>query len=221
VNADIQIQAIGPPQRDLLITMYNRFDPLGAALGLPPRTAEARHKWIGSALGQIVNVAAFSPAGDVVGHCFLAADKPGSAEIAVFVHQESRRRGIGAALLKKALERGWVAELGRVWAVTDSDNGAALRLLTSCGFALIQSAFGVAELDIDLPVPWTTREMLRPLRAFSFGGDGENVPGYTIGPDSPKGLFLQWARRRWESALMNNPAGVRNEIESTTDKEEL
>jgi hypothetical protein len=36
VNADIQIQAIGLPQRDLPITMYDRFDSLGAALGLPP-----------------------------------------------------------------------------------------------------------------------------------------------------------------------------------------
>ena len=27
MNADIQIQAIGPPQRDLVITMYDRFDP--------------------------------------------------------------------------------------------------------------------------------------------------------------------------------------------------
>jgi hypothetical protein len=76
VNADIQIRGIGAPQRDLLIAMYDRFDPLGAALGLPPRTAEARCDWIGSALGQKVNVAAFSPAGEVVGHCFLAADKP-------------------------------------------------------------------------------------------------------------------------------------------------
>jgi hypothetical protein len=59
VNAGIQIQAIDPSQRDHLITMYDRFDPLGAALGVPPQTAEARHKWIGSALGQIVNVAAF------------------------------------------------------------------------------------------------------------------------------------------------------------------
>jgi len=190
VNADILIQAIGPPQRDLLITMYDRFDPIGAALGLPPPTAEARHKWIGSALGQIVNVAAFSPAGEVVGHCFLAADKPGSAETAVFVHQESRRRGIGAALLKKALEWGWAAELGRVWAVTAGDNRGALHLLMSCGFRLIQPAFAVAELDIDLPVPWATREMPRPLRDLSFGGHGENVPGCTIGPDSPEELFL-------------------------------
>lgn len=157
MNADIQIQAIGPSQRDLLITMYDRFDPLGAALGLPPGTPEARHNWIRSALGQIVNVAAFSPAGEVVGHCFLVADKPGSAEMAVFVHQESRARGIGAALLKKALEWGWAAELGRVWAVTACDNRAALGLLRSCGFRLMQSAFAVAELDIDLPVSLATR----------------------------------------------------------------
>jgi GNAT superfamily N-acetyltransferase len=162
VNADIQIQEIGPPQRDLLITMYDRFDPLGAALGLPPPTAEARHEWIGSALGQIVNVAAFSPAGEIVGHCFLAADKPGSAEIAVFVRQESRRKGIGAALLKKALELGWAAELGGVWAVTAGDNRAALSLLMSCGFRLTQSASAVAELDIDLPAPWATRERFFP-----------------------------------------------------------
>ena len=189
MNADIQIQAIGPTQRDLLIAMYDRFDPLGAALGLPSLSAEARHEWIGSALGQIVNVAAFSPAGEVVGHCFLAADKPGSAEIAVFVRQESRRKGIGAALLKKALELGWVAELGRVWAVTAGDNRAALSLLMSCGFCLTQSASAVAELDIDLPVSWPTREMLRPLRDLSFGGHGEHGSGCTIGPDSPEALW--------------------------------
>jgi RimJ/RimL family protein N-acetyltransferase len=198
VNADIQIQAIGPRQRDPLISMYDRFDPLGAALGLPPRTAEARLEWIGSALGQIVNVAAFSPAGEVVGHCFLAADKPGSAEMAVFVHQESRRRGIGAALVKAALKWGGAAGLQRVWAVTSSDNEPALRLQMNCGFRLIESAFGVAELDIDLPVPWATREL-------SWGGHGENVPGCTIRPDS--------SEERWESALMNSLAGVKAKLD--------
>ena len=61
--ADIRIRAAGPPQRDLLIRMYDRFDPLGLALGLPPRTAEARREWIERALGHKVNVAAFSPTG--------------------------------------------------------------------------------------------------------------------------------------------------------------
>ena len=191
MKADVSIHAIGPPERDLLIAMYGRFDPLGAALGLPPGTAEARHMWIGSALAQILNVAAFSPGGEVVGHCFLAADKPGSAEVAVFVHQESRRRGLGTALLKKALEWGWAATLKRVWGVIAGDNRAALRLLMSCGFRLVESACDVAALDIDLGAG---REMPRPVREFPFGGQGENIPGCTMGP-RPQGETLSSAAK--------------------------
>jgi GNAT superfamily N-acetyltransferase len=189
VNADIQIRGIGPPQRDLLITMYDQFDPLGAALGLPPRTAEARCEWIGSALGQKVNVAAFSPAGAVVGHCFLAADKPASAEMAVFVHQESRRIGVGTALVKAALDRGGSEGLRRVWSMTSSDNRVALRLQKNCGFRLTKSVSLETELEIDLPGPWVAREMPQSLRDLSFGGYGENVPGSAIGPDSSEGTF--------------------------------
>jgi RimJ/RimL family protein N-acetyltransferase len=148
LNADFEIRAIGILQRDRLPAMYDGFGPLGASLGLPPSARGARHLWIANALGHRVNVAALSPAGEIVGHCFLAADGPGSAEVAVFVRQEFRRRGIGAALLKKALERGWAAELERVWAVTASDNTAAQRLLLNGGFRLIQSDSDVAELEI-------------------------------------------------------------------------
>ena len=150
MSTDIQIQAIGPPQRDLLIAMYDEFEPLGAALGLPPRAPEVRHKWIGLALSQIVGVAAFSPAGEVVGHCFLAKDQPNAGEIAVFVRQEFRRRGIGLRLVKKALKRASAEGLACVRAVTDYENRAALRLLMKSGFRLMESTFGVAELDIDL-----------------------------------------------------------------------
>lgn len=153
MNANIRIRAIGPPRRDLLVSMYDRFDPLGGALGLPPRSAEGRQQWIEGALSQMVNVAAFSVDGQVVGHCFLAADKPLSAEVAVFVHQEFRRRGIGSALLKKGLELGGAAGLARAWALTACENRAALRLLTGCGFRLKRQDVDVAELDIDLAQP--------------------------------------------------------------------
>jgi diamine N-acetyltransferase len=157
MNAANRIQAIGRPERDRLMAMYDRFDPLGAALGLPPFSAEARHKWIVAALGQIVNVAVFSGSGQVVGHSFMAADKPSSAEIAVFVHQEFRWRGIGTALLKKALECARAVGLVRAWGITPSENRAALRLLTSCGFRLIRTDVDLAELGIDLQSPPDTR----------------------------------------------------------------
>jgi RimJ/RimL family protein N-acetyltransferase len=152
-GAEIRIRAVGPPQRDLLIGMYDRFDPLGVAFGLPPRTAEARREWIGGALGHKVNIAAFSPAGEVVGHCFLAAGRPGSAELAIFVRQESRRRGVGTALVRAALEWGVATGLRRVWTMTSPDNRAALRLQESCGFRVTKSAFPASELEIDLLVP--------------------------------------------------------------------
>jgi RimJ/RimL family protein N-acetyltransferase len=133
--------------------MYDRFAPLGAAFGLPPQKAAARRAWIERALGHKVNVAAFSLAGEIVGHCFLAADKPGSAELAIFVRQESRRKGIGTALAKAALERGGAAGLRRVWSITSSDNRAALRLQMNCGFHPRTSISYEAELEIELPVP--------------------------------------------------------------------
>jgi GNAT superfamily N-acetyltransferase len=187
MNARIRIQAIGLPQRDLLMAMYDRFEPLGVALGLPPRTAEGRHKWIVGALGQIVNVAAFSGNGEVVGHCFAAADKPSSAEIAVFVHQEFRWRGIGTALLKKALKWGWAAGLVRAWAITPAENRAAQRLLTSCGFRLMRTDIDVVELDIDLRMPPDSRELDRDLRPL---GNRGHVPADLVGLDSSEELLI-------------------------------
>jgi GNAT superfamily N-acetyltransferase len=193
--------------------MYDRFDPLGGALGLPPRTAEARCEWIGSALGQRVNVAAFLPVGEVVGHCFLAADKPASAEMAVFVHQESRRIGVGTALVKEALAWGGGAGLRRVWSMTSSDNRAALLLQKNCGFRLTKSVSLVTELEIDLPGPWAAREVPQPLKDLSFGGYGENVPGICDRAGRRNSFFTHpvRARRRRESALINSAAGVRNQ----------
>ena len=59
MDTNIRIRAVGPPQRDLLIGMYDRFEPLGMALGLPPYAEEARHDWIERALSHKLNLAAF------------------------------------------------------------------------------------------------------------------------------------------------------------------
>lgn len=150
MGTDVQIRAIAPAQRELLATMYDGFDPLGAALGLPPHSAEVRRDWIGRSLQQKVNVAAFSADGTIVGHCFLAADTTGSAEMAVFVHQEFRWRGIGTELVTAALACAQALGLRRVWSVTSFDNRAALRLLRRCGFQVTTSGSLELELEIEL-----------------------------------------------------------------------
>jgi len=159
MDARVRIGMVGPEQQDLLIEMYDQYEPLGMALGLPPRTAAARREWILSALDQKVNVAAFSPAGEVVGHCFLAADEPHSAELAIFIRQEFRRRGIGSALVIAALELGGAAGLRRVWTMTPSGNRPALQLQKNCGFRVMKSVYPADELEIDLPLRRAALEM--------------------------------------------------------------
>ena len=144
----IRIRVVGPPQHDLLIKMYDQFEPLGAVQGLPPLMSETRREWTERALDHSPNLAAFSPAGEAIGHCFLVIDKPGSAEIAVFVQQGWRRRGIGKALVTAALDYGTAACLRRVWSTTSSENSPALCLLMSCGFHPKRS--GCFEVELDL-----------------------------------------------------------------------
>lgn len=150
MNSEILIRALGPPHRDLLLAMYNRFDPLGAALGLPPFKLAARELWIEHALSQAVNLAAFSLIGDLAAHCFLAADGPASAELAIFVHQDFRRQGVGLTLVKAAIERAGAQGYRRIWAMTSPDNRPALRLLARCGMQLTNSTSYETELEIQL-----------------------------------------------------------------------
>jgi diamine N-acetyltransferase len=131
--------------------MYDGFEPAGAAFGLPPPGEEARRRWIGSALGQGMNLAAFSTDGAAVGHAFLVPGELCSAELAVFVRQEFRGRGVGTALVKALLDRGTSAGLRRDWALTGTANLAARRMLEKCGFGMTASAGAEAELEIRRP----------------------------------------------------------------------
>ena len=151
--SDTQIRALSPADREMLVSMYGSFDPLGVAQGLPPRSEEARRSWIDHALQEEINVGAFSPAGEPAGHAFLAAAEPGIAELAVFVHQSFRGRGIGTALVRAVLAAAEKKGLRRIWAQTSSDNVPALRMLKRCGFRSSKFTFPVVELQIELPAP--------------------------------------------------------------------
>jgi len=132
--------------------MYDGFEPLGTAFGLPPRDEESRRTWIEAALSHKINLAAFSPGGTAVGHCFLVADQARSAELAIFVHQAFRERGVATALIRTVLEWGAGEGLRRIWSLTGSESRAAIRLQEKFGFRLTNSAFYGSELEIHLPV---------------------------------------------------------------------
>jgi RimJ/RimL family protein N-acetyltransferase len=138
--------------REVLAEMYRGFEPLGAAHGLPPTNEERRIDWIDGAclLGQQINLGAFSPAGDLVGHCFLAVSGIHEAELAIFVRQEYRRQGIGSDLVKRALQSATQEKLQRVWALVGVEDLRVQRLLTRNGFRFLQYALPAVEFDITL-----------------------------------------------------------------------
>lgn len=150
----IQFHPLTLAHREMLLRMYRSFDPLGLAHGLPPRNEERRQIWIDRALQQEVNMGAFLPAGDLLGHSFLASSDTGEAEVAVFVQQGDRRRGIGTALVKAVLQ--WAEQRGLrcISATTASENVPAVRLLRRCGFRFSRYVFPGIELDLELLPPF-------------------------------------------------------------------
>ena len=169
----LRVRPATPDDREFLLGMYRSFDPLGAAQGLPPRSEEARRIWIDRALQAEINVGAFSTAGDLAGHAFLASSDAGEAELAVFVNQAYRRRGIATALVRAVLQGAEHLGLRRILAMTASENVPALRLLKRCGFRSVRFTFPVMELELELPAPGGGRATTRSILA---DGTAETTP---------------------------------------------
>lgn len=127
------IRAFREADRAALRRMYDDFEPKRVAQGLPPGDAEQRTRWLGSVLGDghhlIVEVD-----GEVVGHGMLLPFKEGEAELANFLHQSTRDRGIGTTLNRALLELGRGLGLRRVWLSVEPFNRRAIRSYEKVGF---------------------------------------------------------------------------------------
>ncbi|SFS40235.1 GNAT family N-acetyltransferase [Halostagnicola kamekurae] len=126
-----------------LVAMYDAFDPVDRAQGIPPTGEQRIRNWLESIVDIGTNVIA-SHEGDVVGHATLVPDSDDAAaieaasdiewELAIFVLQDYQRAGIGTQLLEHLL--GHAAEVGieRVWLTVERWNGAAIALYERVGF---------------------------------------------------------------------------------------
>jgi RimJ/RimL family protein N-acetyltransferase len=146
-----EIRELTRADRNGLLRMYDGFEPLGVAQGLPPRSSDARRDWIDQALAEDYNVGALDESGQIVGHVFLAVSGPKEVELAAFVHQDWRQRRIGTALVARALEHARRAGQRRVWALVASENIPAVRLLKNAGFRSAGLTFPVIELELLIP----------------------------------------------------------------------
>lgn len=113
--------------------MYDRFEPKRVAQGLPPAHAEQRARWLDSVLDDghhlVVEID-----GRVVGHGMLLPFRENEAELANFIHQAVRDRGIGTALNRALLDLGREAGIHRVWLSVEPFNRRAIRSYEKVGF---------------------------------------------------------------------------------------
>lgn len=112
-----------------LCAFYRDFEPKGASLGLPPRKDAER--WL-EALRAYPNFVVLKK-GRIVAHAVLCPDGD-AGEVAVFVGQEYRGRGLGKWLLTELVHEARRHGLRRVWGMTELDNVPMLRLAHSLGF---------------------------------------------------------------------------------------
>jgi len=116
-----------------LVQMYDAFDPADRAQGIPPGGEKRIREWLDAILADdCLNVIAWC-GDDVAGHATLVPD--GDAyELAIFVHQEYQRAGIGTHLIRGLLGHGQSEGVRKVWLTVERWNRAAVSLYKKIGF---------------------------------------------------------------------------------------
>ncbi|TKX80239.1 GNAT family N-acetyltransferase [Halorubrum sp. SD626R] len=116
-----------------LVGMYDDFDPSDRAQGIPPGGEKRIREWLDAILGgDCYNVIAWC-GDEVAGHATLVPD--GDAyELAIFVHQEYQRAGIGTHLIRGLLGHGQAEGVEKVWLTVERWNRAAVSLYKKIGF---------------------------------------------------------------------------------------
>lgn len=139
-----------PMDRLALERMYAEFRPKRAAQGLPPESEYAIGRWLDRILPNgehlIVEVN-----GRVCGHIMLMPmDRPTDTELANFLHQGIRGRGIGTALNRFAIGHAREKGYTRVWLSVEPSNIPAIRSYTKAGFKTLSHSLWAPEIEMDI-----------------------------------------------------------------------
>lgn len=151
---DAVLRLYEPADLEKLVAMYAAFEPKGAFQGLPPVTVPQVRAWLADHLGAGNVHFVIALGGRIAGHAMLSSGpEQNEAEVAIFLHQDFRGRGLGRKLLLGALQHGCKQmHLDRVWLSVQGSNPAALHLFESVGFRQSRPAdFPQWELDMARP----------------------------------------------------------------------
>ncbi len=136
------------PIVDDLVEMYDEFDPPGIAHGLPPVGESRIRDWLDVLSAGFHAVARYR--GRIVGHAVLVPTEESAHELAIFVHQDYRKAGIGTTVLTEVLKMARRRDVPTVRLYVERSNDAAIGLYRSFGFEAEPSGPGELEMRLAL-----------------------------------------------------------------------
>lgn len=144
-----RVRAYTPQDRGPLEEMYRAFDPKRGAQGLPPGDGESIHRWLDLILrsGHHVLVEIEH---ETLGHLMVIPIDEETSELANFLHQAIRNRGIGTALNRLALEIARAEGRSRVWLSVEPSNRIAIRSYEKAGFRRTTASLWAPELEMEV-----------------------------------------------------------------------
>jgi L-amino acid N-acyltransferase YncA len=144
-----QVRPYERRDRVALEAMYDDFEPKRAAQGLPPDGAPAVKRWLDRTLRSgrhfVVEVN-----GRIRGHVMLVPVDDTTAELANFLHQSIRDRGIGTALNQVAVDDARKTGLRKLWLSVEPGNRAGVRSYEKVGFKRRPGSLWAPEIEMDL-----------------------------------------------------------------------
>jgi RimJ/RimL family protein N-acetyltransferase len=127
------IRGFVPHDRPGLSAMYHSFEPKRAAQGLPPAHPVQVERWLDTVLSGGIHMVVEVEA-RIMGHGMLLPFQEDAAELATFLHQSIRDRGIGTALHRRLLAEGREQGIRRAWLSVEPSNRRAIRAYEKVGF---------------------------------------------------------------------------------------
>lgn len=137
-----------PADRAALEAMYADFEPKRGAQGLPPEGAAPLRRWLDRVLGHGTHLVV-EVDGRVLGHIMLIPMDGNIAELANFIHQSIRNRGIGTMLNRLVLEIAREDGYRKVWLSVEPSNRAALKSYQKAGFHLMPGSLWAQEVEME------------------------------------------------------------------------
>ena len=141
------VRRLTADDRLALEAMYLAFEPKRGAQGLPP-VEKNLTRWLDRILAGGDHFGVFVDS-ELLGHGMLLPIDDQRMELANFLHQSIRNRGIGTAINRIALDVAREQGMNSVWLCVEPFNRAAVRSYEKAGFTRLPGSLWETEIEME------------------------------------------------------------------------